>query len=96
VLHEKLKARSDKTLKSIRERQAQGTRYRGLFSDEAVAKVSEEMKTKNTTRAVMEEPPSASNPSTFAMTAGTKTGGPLELFVTIPLKSNNAKVSVSR
>jgi hypothetical protein len=96
TLHDKLKARSDKTLKSIRERQAQGTRYRGLFDDQSVAKVSEEMKANNTTRAVMEEPPTAGNPSTFAMTAATKSGSPLELFVTIPLKSNNAKVSVSR
>ncbi|HEY5311111.1 MAG TPA: DUF4384 domain-containing protein [Pirellulales bacterium] len=90
LLHDSLKVRSEKKLKSIRERQAQGTRYRGLFDEEALTQVSQEMARKRTTRAVFEEPPSDKQPSTFSMSASVGGDGPLELFVTIPLKSIQA------
>jgi hypothetical protein len=92
-LQDKLKARSQKTLKSIRDRQALGTRYRGLFTEEAVSNVSKEMGDKGTSRAVLEEPPTGKQSSTFAMTAGLKGESGLELFVTIPLKSIPTKVA---
>ncbi len=93
-IQDELKARSEKTLKSIRERQAQGTKYRGLFSDDAVAGVAQQMNQNNTTRAVLEEPPTKDQQSTFAMSAARKGSGPLELLVTIPLKSSPAKLSL--
>ncbi|HEX3872352.1 MAG TPA: hypothetical protein VHV77_18030, partial [Pirellulales bacterium] len=91
-LQQDLKARSEMELKSIQERQAQSTRYRGLFSDDAVAGVAKQMNQNHTTRALLEEPPSKDRPSTFAMTAARQGSGPLELLVTIPLKSS-AKLS---
>jgi hypothetical protein len=90
-LADKLKARSQKTLKSIRDRQAQGTRYRGLFTDDAVGQVSKEAGEKHTTRAVLEEPPSGKQSSTFAMSAAQNGEMPIELYVTIPLKSVQGK-----
>ncbi|HEX4150454.1 MAG TPA: DUF4384 domain-containing protein, partial [Pirellulales bacterium] len=87
TLHDSLKGRSDKTLKSIRERQAQGTKYRGLFDEEAVSKVSAEVQSRGTTRAILEEPPTGKQSSTFAMAASFQKGKSVELFVTIPLRS---------
>jgi hypothetical protein len=87
ALHDKLKARSEKTLKSIRERQAQGTKYRGLLDDEAIAEVSKNVSGAGTNRAFMEEPPHGKETSTFSMAASFKGDNRAELFVTIPLKS---------
>lgn len=86
-IQESLKGRHQQTLKSILERQAQGTRYRGLFSDEALAGVAQQMQKRGTTRALLEEPPHDGLTSTFAMSAAHKGAGHGELYVTIPLKS---------
>jgi len=85
-IQDSLKARSQSSLKSILERQAQGTKYRGLFSDKTIANVGKEMKEKGVTRAMMEEPPHGTTRSTFALSAGGKSAGG-ELYVTIPLRS---------
>ena len=86
-LRQSLKARHDQTLKSILERQAQSARYRGLFSDESIAKLTGEMQRTGATRAVLEEPPHGANRSAFAMSATRAGGGRNELFITIPLES---------
>jgi hypothetical protein len=96
TLHDSLKGRSDKTLKSIRERQSLGTRYRGLFDEKAVSKVSAEIQRSGTTRAILEEPPSDKQSSTFAMAASLRKGKSVELFVTIPLRSIHGPGSASK
>jgi hypothetical protein len=93
ALQDKLRARSEKTLKSIRERQAQGLKYRGLFDDEALADVSKKVGDAGTKRAVMEEPPHGKEKSTFSMAASFKGDDHAELFVTIPMKSITGKGS---
>ncbi|MBL8830301.1 MAG: DUF4384 domain-containing protein [Planctomycetaceae bacterium] len=82
-----LRAKHDQTLKSILERQAQGTRYRGLFTDEALSRVAKQASAAGATRALFEEPPHGTTTSTLAMSAARRDAGQGELFVTIPLKS---------
>ncbi len=96
ALQDKLKAQSTKTLKSIRERQAQGTRYRGLVTAEAMAKVNQAVERDRSERATLEEPPGTKYRSTFSMAASTKGVKPVELFVTIPLKSVAPKASTAK
>lgn len=86
-VQKKLKARSQKILKSIRERQAQGTQYRGLFSSDALTKVRQEISKKGATRAVLEEPPHDGETSTFSMSVSFRENEAPQHFVTIPLKS---------
>lgn len=86
-LQKKLKVRNEMVLKSIRERQAKGTRYRGLFDDDSIEQVALEIDRQGTTRAILEEPPHEGETSTFAMAATFKEDNPAELFVSIPLTS---------
>lgn len=89
AIQQKLKARAQKTLKSIREQREQGTKFRGLFTDEVLAKVSDELKDEGGTRAVLEEPPHGAEKSTFSMSVSPDKDGAGELFVSIPLKSTS-------
>lgn len=87
AIQKKLKARTQKTLKSIRERQEQGTRYRGLFGDDELKKVGSEVESEGAAVATLVEPPHGDETSTFSMAASFKKEGRGELYVTIPLKS---------
>lgn len=89
AIQQKLKARAQKTLKSIREQRAQGTKFRGLFTDEVLAEVAGELKDEGGTRAVLEEPPHGAQTSTFTMSVSPDKDGAGELFVSIPLKSTS-------
>jgi len=91
AIQQKLKGRVHKTLKSIREQVSQGTKFRGLFSDELLNEVGDELKGTTTTRAVLEEPPHGKQASTFTMSVSPDKEGATELFVSIPLKSTAAK-----
>jgi hypothetical protein len=86
-IQDTLKAKHEQTLKSILDRQAQGARYRGLFSDEAMAKVAKQMTERGATRALFEEPPHGKTASTYAWSVSRRDAGQGELCVTIPLKS---------
>lgn len=90
AIQQKLKARAQKTLKSIREQQTQGTKFRGLFTDEVLAEIGGELKDEGATRAVLEEPPHGTQKSTFTMSVSPDKEGAGELFVSIPLKSTAA------
>ncbi len=90
AIQQKLKGRAQKTLKSIREQQSQGTKFRGLFTDEVLAEVAGELKDEGGTRAVLEEPPHGAQKSTFTMSVSPDREGASELFVSIPLKSTSS------
>lgn len=89
AIQKKLKARAQKTLKSIREQRSQGTKFRGLFTDEVLAEIGGELKDEGGTRAVLEEPPHGTEKSTFTMSVSPDKDGAGELFVSIPLKSTS-------
>lgn len=91
AIQKKLKARDQKTLKSIREQRSQGTKFRGLFTDEVLAEIGSDLKGEAGTRAVLEEPPHGAEKSTFTMSVSPDKEGPRELFVSIPLKSTADK-----
>ena len=91
AIQQKLKGRAHKTLKSIREQLSQGTKFRGIFTDELLNEVGDELKGEGTTRAVLEEPPHGKQNSTFTMSVSPDKEGASELFVSIPLKSTAAK-----
>lgn len=91
AIQQKLKGRVHKTLKSIREQLSQGTKFRGLFTDELLNEVGDELKGDGNTRAVLEEPPHGKQKSTFTMSVSPDKEGASELFVSIPLKSTAAK-----
>ncbi|HJT33560.1 MAG TPA: hypothetical protein VJ783_16060, partial [Pirellulales bacterium] len=91
AIQKKLKARDQKTLKSIREQRSQGTKFRGLFTDEVLAEIGGDLKGEAGTRAVLEEPPHGAEKSTFTMSVSPDKEGPRELFVSIPLKSTSGK-----
>jgi len=86
AIQKKLKARTQKTLKSIREQQTQGTKFRGMFNDDVLTRIGGELKDEESTR-VLEEPPHGKQRSTFSMSVSTRRKGAGELFVSIPLKS---------
>ena len=86
AIQEKLKGRVHKTLKSIREQVSQ-TKFRGMFTDELLSEVGEELKDGGNTRALLEEPPHGKQKSTFTMSVSPDKEGASELFVSIPLKS---------
>ncbi|HVX10132.1 MAG TPA: DUF4384 domain-containing protein [Pirellulales bacterium] len=87
AIQQKLKGRVHKTLKSIREQVSHGTKFRGMFTDELLSEVGEELKSDGNTRAVLEEPPHGKQKSTFTMSVSPDKEGAGELFVSIPLKS---------
>jgi hypothetical protein len=86
-----LRAKVQKTLKSIRARQAETTTYRGLLNEDAMHGFSTEVDKSGTSRGVLEEPPTAQSSATFAMVAGAKSDPQASLYVAISLKSVGAK-----
>lgn len=86
-----LKATVHKTLKSIRDRQASTTTYRGLLNEKALQAHSQEVRRSGATRSVLEEPPSGNNASALAVAVGAKADSPTSLCVNIPLKSIKTK-----
>jgi hypothetical protein len=82
-IKEKLKASGQKVLQSIKARNEQ-TAYRGLLSDEALAKVGAQAATRDVT---LEEPPHGDQQSSFAMACSPKGSAKPQLMVNIPLKS---------
>lgn len=86
-IKKKLKATGLKTLQSIRKRQAAGTTYRGLISDEALNKFSQDLKKSGTSQGTLEEPPHDKETSAFVMAASNQKNRRPDLFVSIPLKS---------
>lgn len=85
-----LKATVNKTLNSIRDRQAKSNKFRGLLSDEALEEFSQTTRKQSKTRGVLEEPPHGKNGSTFVVSASTDAGDPPNLLVNISLKSVSA------
>jgi hypothetical protein len=88
AIQKKLKARAQKTLKSIREQQTQGTKFRGMFNDEVLTQIGGELTDDQASR-VLEEPPHGKQTSTFSMSVSARKKGAGELFVSIPLKSGS-------
>jgi len=82
-----IKAKVEQRLKSIRDRQAETTTYRGLLSKDAMQDFTRDVKRKDATETVIEEPAGKGNGSTFTMVASTKSDARPALFVTIPLRS---------
>jgi len=88
-----IKAKVEQRLKSIRQRQAETTTYRGLLSKDAMQNFTRGVQQKGATETVIEEPASKANGSTFTMVASTKSDAQPALFVTIPLRSVALKTS---
>ncbi len=86
-IKQSIKAKVEERLKSIRDRQAEATTYRGLLSDDAMRDFSGKVSQSGATDTVIEEPAAGRSASTFAMVASTKADARPALFVTIPLRS---------
>jgi hypothetical protein len=86
-IKQSIKAKVDQRLKSIRDRQAEATTYRGLLSDEAMRDFSGKVGQSGATDTVIEEPAAGRSASTFAMVATVRSDAQPALFVTIPLRS---------
>ncbi len=86
-----LKAKVQKTLKSIRARQSETTTYRGLLNEDAVKDFARNVERSGNSRGVLEEPPTAKDSATFAMAASAKNDPQANLLVSIALKSVGAK-----
>jgi hypothetical protein len=86
-----LKAKVQKTLKSIRARQSEATTYRGLLNEDAVKDFVRKVEKSGTSRGVLEEPPTAKDSATFAMVASEKNEPQANLFVSIALRSVGSK-----
>lgn len=84
---ERIKARSHKVLRSLREEQAHSARYRGLLSEQSLAKLGEELQRQGLAQAVLEEPPHDDQKGTFCMAVSFDKENQPELFVTISLRS---------
>jgi len=86
-----LKAKVQKTLKSIRARQSEATTYRGLLNEDAVKDFARKVEKRGNSHGVLEEPPTANDSATFAMMASGANDPQQNLFVSIALKSVGAK-----
>jgi hypothetical protein len=75
----------NKALESIRARQ--GSKYRGLLTEDAMEEYSCKVRQTGKTRALLEEPPHEGSGSTFVMAASTVRGDRPNLLVTISLTS---------
>lgn len=84
---ELLKARSQKILQALRDEQKSSAQYRGLFSEQAMVKVSEESQRRGAAQAILEEPPHGKQKGTFCAAASFDSRNQPELFVTITLRS---------
>lgn len=82
-----INAKVQERLKSIRQRQAETTTYRGLLSEEAMRDFAKKVEESGATEAVVEEPANKKNGSTFVMMATTKAEARPALLVMIPLRS---------
>lgn len=82
-----LKATVNKTLTSIRDRQAKSNKFRGLLNDEAMQQYTQSVRKTSATRGVIEEPPHGASGSTFVVSASTDRNDAASLMVSIPLKS---------
>ena len=82
-----IKAKVEERLKSIRDRQAEATTYRGLLNDEAMRDFSGKVGQSGATETVIEEPAAGPSASTFTMVATVKSDARPALYVTIPLRS---------
>jgi hypothetical protein len=85
-----LRAKVQKTLKSIRARQSETTTYRGLLDEDSLKGFARSVEQSGNGRGVLQEPPTAKNSSTFAMVASAKNEPQSNLFVSIALKSVGA------
>ncbi len=81
----------NKTLNSIRDRQAKSNKFRGLLSDEAMQEFSATVRKTKATRGILEEPPHGTTGSTFVVSATADANDPASLLVTIPLRSVQTK-----
>jgi hypothetical protein len=81
---ERLSGTFQKVLKSVSDKARKTAKHRGLISDQTMAKFAAN---KSKTRAVVEEPATAANPTAFAMAANSRSAGKPELFLSIPLNS---------
>ena len=86
-IKQSIKAKVEERLKSIRDRQAEATTYRGLLTDDAMRDFSGKVEQSGATETVIEEPAAGNAASTFTMVATVKTDAQPALFVTIPLRS---------
>jgi hypothetical protein len=77
----------NKTLNSIRERQAKSNKFRGLLDAEQMQKFTSEVRRTGATRGVLEEPPHDKSGSTFVVSATTETQDSPSVWVNIRLKS---------
>ncbi|HEX4129534.1 MAG TPA: DUF4384 domain-containing protein [Pirellulales bacterium] len=85
----RLEAIGEKTLKSMRDKAVKTTRYRDLLSGSTFRDLADEAAKQHSSVTAVERP-HGSETSTLALTAG-KDIGPLEMYVTIPLKSVSPK-----
>lgn len=77
----------NKTLNSIRDRQAKSNKFRGLLDAGAMGEFATEVHRTRATRGVLEEPPHDKNGSTFVVSATTEKQDSASLWVNIKLKS---------
>jgi hypothetical protein len=82
-----IKAKVEQRLKSILQRQADTTTYRGLTTQGAMRDFASGVRQNGATDTVIEEPPHGASRSTFAMVASTRSDARPALYVTIPLRS---------
>lgn len=82
-----LRARSQKILQSLRDEQRRSVQYRGVLSDQALAKVGEELRRQGALQAILQEPPHDKQTGTFCAAASFDAANQPELFVTITLRS---------
>jgi len=90
-----INAKVQERLKSIRQRQAETTTYRGLLTDEAMRDFSKKVEQSGASEVVVEEPASKKTGSTFVMMASTKAESRPALLVMIPLRSIALKIKRS-
>lgn len=76
-----------KTLQSMRQRLEAGTTFRGLLTDEALAKKAAETKQMKRETYLLEEPPTTTYRSTFSFAASRKGSDDANLVINIPLRS---------
>ncbi len=84
---DQLKKRSQKMLQTLREELRHSEQYRGILSEQALAKLGQDSQQHGSTQAVLEEPPHDKQTGTFCLAASFAAENQPELFVTISLRS---------
>ncbi len=87
-----ISAKVRERLKSIQQRQAETTTYRGLLTEESMRDFAKKVEQSGASEAVVEEPANKTNGSTFVMMASTKADARPTLLVMIPLRSIALKI----